>query len=75
MGKIVEVRIVLDDTVPEYMAGIIRCGSVRSYDNNGKQCVDHKELVDNAEYRSEAEMIFAVSRRLKFHSSIISITK
>ena len=75
MGKIVEVRIELDDTMPDYMAGIIRCGSVRSYDKNGKLCVDHKELVDNAEYRTEAEMIHAVAKRLKFHSSIISITK
>lgn len=75
MGKIVEVRIELDDTVPAYMAGIIRCGSVRSYDKNGKLCVDHKELVDNTEYHSEAEMIFDVARRLKFHSSIISITR
>ena len=74
MGKIVEIRIELDDNVPESMAGIIRVGSVRSYDKNGKECVDYPELVDNAEYHTEREMIFAVAKQLKFPTGMISIT-
>jgi tRNA isopentenyl-2-thiomethyl-A-37 hydroxylase MiaE len=75
MGKIVEVIVELDDEVPEFMAGTIRCGSVRSYDANGKLCVDYQDLIDNTIYHSEAELIEDVSRRLKFHSSIISISQ
>ena len=62
-----------DDIVPGYVEGIISCGSVRCYHKNGNGCVDQKGMIDNAEYCTEAEMILAVSRRLKFPSSIISI--
>jgi hypothetical protein len=73
MGKIVEVRIVLDDNLPDDRAGVLRCGSVKSYDKNGRLCIDHQDLVDNTEYPSKKAMIFAVAQRLKFHSSIVSI--
>jgi hypothetical protein len=75
MGKIVEIRIELDDTVPEYMQGMVRCGSVRSYDAKGKMCIDHKELVDNVEYQNETDMIVAVATRLKFPASMISVVE
>lgn len=75
MGKIVEVRIELDDSAPEFLMGLIRCQSVRSYDANGKLCIDHKDLVDNQDFHSEAAMIFALSKRLKLHSSIFNIIK
>jgi hypothetical protein len=75
MGKFVEIRIELDENVPESMAGIIRCGSVRAYDANGKLCKDWQDLVDQAEYHSEREMIFAVAKRLKFPADMISIER
>ena len=73
MGKIVEIVVELDDDVPEFMMGIVRCASVRSYDKNGKLCVDYKELVDNTPYTSEADLLFDVARRVKFPVSMIRI--
>lgn len=57
------VRIYLDDNVPEYMEGIIRCGSVISEDKNGKER-DHQELIDNQEFYSRTELIESVAKRL-----------
>jgi hypothetical protein len=70
--KIVSVTVTLDDNVPEYMAGIIRCGSVVSEDEDGKER-GHEELVDNAEFHSEKELISHVANRLGVNPSIIRI--
>lgn len=67
------VRVCLDDNVPEYMAGIIRCSSVISEDENGDEIEDHQELVDNTEYHSAKDLIEDVSRRLKVSPDIVEI--
>ena len=58
------VNVFLDDNVPKYMSGIIRCGSVISEDENGNKIQDHEDLVDNLEFHSYEELIESVSRRL-----------
>lgn len=62
----------MDDNVPEYMDGIIRCGSVLSYDKNSIE-VDHQELIDNTEYHSEDELVEDIAKRLEVNKSIIEI--
>jgi hypothetical protein len=69
---IVSVTISIDDNIPEYMIGIVRCGSVVSEDSNGNE-IDHQELIDNTEYHSEKEMVFDIAKRLKIDSSIIEV--
>jgi hypothetical protein len=58
------VNVFLDDNVPEYMSGVIRCGSVTSEDENGNRLQDHEDLVDNLEFHSYEELIESVSQRL-----------
>lgn len=67
------VRITLDDNVPKSMSGIIRCGSVISEDENGKQIKDHQELVDNTEFPSEEQLIAYVAKHLGVSESIVEI--
>lgn len=73
MTTIAFVRVTLDDDVPEYMDGIIRCGSVISEDENGEVINDHQELIDNAEFHSEAELIASVAKRLGVTESIVEV--
>ena len=58
------ILVTLDDNVPEYMSGIIRCGSVQSFDDEGNLLKDHQELIDNTEYHSEAGLRKDIARRL-----------
>lgn len=67
---ITQVTIYLDEEVPEYMAGIMRCGSVISEDENGNE-TDHQELIDNDEYHSGAEMITGVASKLGVNENIV----
>jgi hypothetical protein len=71
--KIAYVSVQLDDSVPEYMAGIIRCGSVRSEDEDGNELKDHQELIDNTEFRSEDELIEYVASKLGVSKGIVGI--
>lgn len=74
MSKVIaHVSVKLDDDVPEYMEGIIRCGSVKSQDEDGKDLQDHKELIDNTEFRSEDELISYVADRLRVSKDIVEI--
>jgi len=73
MTTITFVRITLDGSVPESMGGIIRCGSVISEDENGKQIKDHQELIDNTEFHSEEQLIASVAKRLGINESIIEV--
>lgn len=66
------VEVCLDDNVPECMAGVIRCGSVISF-NEKEESINHQELVDNTEYYSEYELIEGVSKKLNIHKDIIEI--
>jgi hypothetical protein len=66
------VRIYLDDNVPPYMEGIIRCGSVISEDDKGKER-DHQELVDNKEFHTREELIKDVSDRLRVKKEICEV--
>ena len=70
---IASVEIQLDGTTPEYMDGIIRCGSVISLDENGNQIKDHQDLIDNSEYRSTDEMRKDIASRLGVDSDIVEI--
>lgn len=74
MLSIVKVEIYLDDNVPECMDGIIRCGSVISYDKNNTK-LDHQDLIDNTEYYSEDELVKDIAERLKVNKSIIKIMR
>mgnify|MGYP000932441177 CR=1 FL=1 len=69
---IVYVKIYLDDNVPEYMTGILRCGSVFSYDEEDNE-TDHQDLIDNTEYHSEDEMKKDIASRLNIDPDIIEI--
>ena len=69
---ITKVEITLDDNVPEYMNGIIRCGSVVSYDEND-QVTNYQQFIDNTEYHSEAECVKDISDKLKVSDSIVEI--
>lgn len=69
---ITKVEIYLDDDIPEYMAGLIRCGTVNSYDQNDIKH-DHQELIDNTEYQNEKEVIEDIAKRLSISTDIINI--
>lgn len=73
LKKIAYVSVQLDDDVPEYMHGIIRCGSVISQDEDGNDLEDHQDLIDNAEFRSESELINYVAKKLGVSKEIVSI--
>lgn len=76
MNPIVSAEIYLDDDVPEYMAGIIRVGSVNFFDEYGEEVEDSKmnnELVDNAEFHSVEAMINNVAKRIGIHPSHVEI--
>lgn len=73
MTSIAYVRVYLDDDVPEYMQGIIRCGSVFSDDEDGNELKDHEELIDNTEYHSTQELISDVASRLGVSPEIVEI--
>lgn len=72
--SISRVRVYLDDKVPEYMTGIIRCGSVLSYDEQGNE-TDHQELINNAEFHHEHELIAYVASKLNVSKEIVEIVK
>lgn len=65
--------VTLDDNVPECMAGIIRCGSVVAVDDQGNQIKDHDELVDNAEFHTESELITYIATKLGVAESAVSV--
>jgi hypothetical protein len=70
---VANVKVYLDDNVPEYMEGIKRCGSVISEDENGDKIKDHQELIDNTEYHSAEELIKDVANRLGVSPDIVEI--
>lgn len=72
MKEIALVKIYLDD-VPEYMSGILRCGSVISEDEDGNELKDHQELIDNSEFHSEEALIKYVAEKLGVEIDIIVI--
>jgi hypothetical protein len=67
------VKVYLDDNMPEYMQGIIRCGSVISEDENGNELKDHQELIDNKEYHSREDLIEDIAKRLGVNPAIVEI--
>ena len=73
MKEIALVKIYLDDDVPEYMSGILRCGSVISEDEDGNELKDHQELIDNSEFHSEEALIKYVAEKLGVEIDIIVI--
>ena len=64
------VVVYLDDDVPDYMVGIIRIGSVISYDENDND-KNHQDLVDNTEFFDENEIKSFVKERLNIDSTEI----
>lgn len=66
------VLVYLDDDLPEYMAGIIRCGSVISEDEDGNE-TEHHELIDNEEFHSTVDLIRRLAKRLGVRDDIIEI--
>ena len=72
MKEIVNVVVTLDDNLPEYMDGVLRCGSVTSEDEDGNE-TEHDELVDNAEFRSTDELRRHVAKALNVSIDLISI--
>ena len=73
MKDIASVRVYLDDNVPEYMEGIIRCGSVFSDDEDGNELHDHLELIDNAEFTSREDLIAYVAEKLEVPNHAVEI--
>lgn len=68
------VKVYLDEEVPEYMAGIIRIGSVVSEDEKCNER-SHEKLVDNMEFSSEDLLKQHVSNYLKVAVSRIEIVE
>ena len=66
------VRIYLDDSVPEYMDGIFRIGSVTSEDENGNENT-HDDLVNDQEFRSYNDLIKYVAKALNVNQEIVEI--
>lgn len=71
--KIAYVSVHLDEDVPEYMNGVVRCGSVVSQDADGNDLQDHQELIDNAEFRSESELVRYVATKLGVSEDIVEV--
>jgi hypothetical protein len=71
--EIAYVSVQLDDDVPEYMNGIIRCSSVVSQDEDGNDLHDHQELIDNTEFHSEDELVSYVAGKLGVSEGIVGI--
>jgi hypothetical protein len=69
------VKIYLDDNVPEYIEGLIRCASVISEDAKGNEIKDHQELIDNTEYHSANDLIEDVASKLGVSSDIVKIMR
>jgi len=74
MKKIINVIIYLDDNVPKYMSGIIRCGSIISEDEDNNE-IDHQDLIDNTEFHSVEDLINYVADKLKVHKNIVQIDR
>ena len=58
------------DTPKEYIAGIYRCNTITSFDENGLP-QDHPELIDNEEFHSIDELCKTVAEKLNVNSDII----
>lgn len=75
-SSIARAEVYLDEDMPEYMGGIIRIESLIFYDSDDDMIDDaalNNELVDNAEYHSEEELITNVAKRLGISPSVIEI--
>jgi len=73
MKHIPHVAVTVDDDVPEHMAGIVRAGSVISYGIDNQVIMNHHNLVDNAVYNSEVELVAAIAKKLNVNQSIVAI--
>ncbi|MCO7231363.1 MULTISPECIES: hypothetical protein [unclassified Cobetia] len=71
--SIARVAVTLDDNVPEYMSGIVRCLTVISEDEDGNEIKDYPELIDNTEYTNREDLIEDVARRINVSTDIIDI--
>ncbi|MGP9666268.1 hypothetical protein ACT3TY_16815 [Halomonas sp. AOP22-C1-8] len=72
MSLITEVTVHLDDNVPDYMEGIIRCSSVSIEYEDGSEKADDS-MIDNAEYLSEVELVKDIAKRLEIPTGIVNI--
>jgi hypothetical protein len=70
--KITNVEVILDDNVPEYMDGIMRCGTVRSIYDDGTS-VEHNELIDNTEYKNKQILKEDIARRIGVKKDLIEV--
>ena len=66
-------RITVDGDIPEYMAGVNRCGSVVAEEKDGETIKDYQELVDNKEFHSEIELVSFVAQKLGVSETIIRV--
>lgn len=70
--KITKVEVILDDSVPEYMAGIMRCGTVISIYSDGSS-MEHSDLIDNSEYPNKKSLIADIARRIGIEEDLIEV--
>jgi hypothetical protein len=75
MAKIAQVTIHLDEDSPDYMAGVIRCASVRSEDADGNVLHEHDDLIDNAEFESEQLLIEHIAKELGVSRDIVTVIR
>lgn len=68
------VIITIDENIPEYMQGILRCESIVSYDENGNTN-NHQDLIDNKEFHNENELLHDIAKKLGITTDIISIDR
>ena len=75
MPAIARVRVVVDDNIPENVEGLLHCRSVISLDEQFHEIADFRQLLESAEFRSEAELIGEVARRGGVDPSIVEIAR
>ena len=73
MKRIASVSVFLDNEMPDYLAGRIRCGSVISEDEDGNEIKDHQELIDNTEFDTEEDLCIFIAQKLLVDPSIVCI--
>nr|WP_163503606.1 hypothetical protein [Halomonas socia] len=61
MYELEGLTVYLDDSMPEYMSGLVRCGRVVAMYSDGSE-KDFDEYVDNSEYDSKRSLVEDVAK-------------
>lgn len=76
ISYIANIKIYIDDNLPEYMSGVLRIGNVEAYDINDNSLGCNSNLVDNTEFTGDYAQYYMrsyVAQRLSVPIDIIRI--